>query len=109
MTPFNLSCRLHRLQGAGGLLHLHPKQTVLNGILGYTLILLNVFDLSRRVLVVEDAVHGLVAARAAGAFVVAVTNSLPRHVLTPYADLVVDCLDEIDLAVLAPSSGESSA
>jgi dual specificity phosphatase 12 len=55
-----------------------------------------------RVLVVEDAVHGLSAARAAGAFAVAVTNSLPAARLAGHADLIVASLLEIDPAALAP-------
>lgn len=55
-----------------------------------------------RVLIVEDAVHGLNAAKAAGAFAVGVTNSLPRQDLLKCADLVVDRLDEIELASLSP-------
>lgn len=48
-----------------------------------------------RCLVVEDAIHGLNAARAAGCFVVGITNSLPREHLAPHADAVVDTLQEV--------------
>ncbi|KAF6264080.1 HAD-like domain-containing protein [Scenedesmus sp. NREL 46B-D3] len=51
-----------------------------------------------RALVVEDAVHGLVAATAAGTFAVGVTNSLPAEVLSQHADLVVATLEQLDLA-----------
>lgn len=53
-----------------------------------------------RVLVVEDAVNGLKAARAAGCFCAGVTNSLPAPALAPHADLVVGRLTEL-LPVLA--------
>ncbi|PNH02596.1 Protein CbbY, plasmid [Tetrabaena socialis] len=49
----------------------------------------------RRALVVEDAVHGLQAGRAAGAFTVGITNSLPAHLLAPWADRVISHLDEL--------------
>jgi len=42
--------------------------------------------------VIEDAVHGLRAAKAAGAYAVGITNSLPRALLAPEADLVIDSL-----------------
>jgi dual specificity phosphatase 12 len=48
-----------------------------------------------RALVVEDAVHGLNAARGAGAFAVAVTTSLPRERLEAVADVVVGSLGEV--------------
>ncbi len=43
-----------------------------------------------RALVIEDAVHGLTAARAAGTYAVGVTTSLPAASLAPHADEVVD-------------------
>ncbi|PNH01583.1 Protein CbbY, plasmid [Tetrabaena socialis] len=49
----------------------------------------------RRALVVEDAIHGLQAGRAAGAFTVGITNSLPAHLLAPWADRVISHLDEL--------------
>lgn len=45
-----------------------------------------------RALVVEDAVHGLHAAKAAGTYAVGITNSLPRSVLIQHADAVIDTL-----------------
>lgn len=42
-----------------------------------------------RALVLEDAIHGLTSARAAGAKAVAVATSLPADVLEPHADAVV--------------------
>ena len=41
---------------------------------------------------VEDAVHGLHAAKAAGTYAVGITNSLPRSVLIQHADAVIDTL-----------------
>eukprot|EP00798_Chlamydomonas_sp_ICE-L_P008652 gene8652-34104_t len=55
------------------------------------------------VVVVEDAVNGLKAAKGAGALAIGITNSLPRASLEPYADLVVDHLDEIDFTTLRPT------
>lgn len=51
---------------------------------------------------IEDAVHGLQAARAAGAFAVGICNTLPRERLESEADLVVAHLAELDLARLVP-------
>ncbi|CAG9460130.1 unnamed protein product [Pedinophyceae sp. YPF-701] len=48
-----------------------------------------------RALVVEDAVNGCMAARAAGCFVAAVTNSLPRDRLAAHADVVVGNIREL--------------
>jgi dual specificity phosphatase 12 len=52
-------------------------------------------DNARFAVVVEDAVNGLKAAKAAGCFTVAVTTSLPRESLVEHADVVVDKLEEI--------------
>lgn len=58
-----------------------------------------------RAMVVEDAVHGLNAARGAGAFAVAVTTSLPQERLVGVADVVVGSLAEVAalLESLVPS------
>lgn len=56
----------------------------------------------RRAVVIEDTVNGLMSARAAGAFAVGVTNSLPSDVLAPHAHMVVSHLSELDLATLVP-------
>lgn len=58
-----------------------------------------------RALVVEDAVNGIHAAKAAGCFAVGVTNSVSAAVLAPHADLVVAALGEIDLATVRPGGG----
>ena len=50
--------------------------------------------------VVEDAVNGLKAAKAAGCFTVAVTTSLPAELLAPFADVVVTRLEDIDFGTL---------
>ncbi|EFN52747.1 hypothetical protein CHLNCDRAFT_138334 [Chlorella variabilis] len=57
-----------------------------------------------RALVVEDAVNGLLAAKAAGAFAAAVATSLPAHMLAPHADLVLEHLRELDLAAVAAAA-----
>lgn len=56
----------------------------------------------QRCIIIEDAVNGLKAARGAGAFTVGVTTSLPADRLAPWADLVVDRLEELDLAGVVP-------
>lgn len=48
-----------------------------------------------RVMVVEDAVHGIHAAKGAGCFAVGIPNTLPRDRLEPHADLVVDNAHEL--------------
>ncbi|KAF5834188.1 HAD-like domain-containing protein [Dunaliella salina] len=57
-----------------------------------------------KALIVEDAVNGLLAAKAAGAFAVGISNSLPGPVLHPHADLVVSHHDEIDFEHLNPNT-----
>lgn len=59
-------------------------------------------DASRAV-VVEDAVNGLAAARAAGCFTVAVATSLPREALEGHADIILGSIADVDLDVLRPS------
>jgi beta-phosphoglucomutase len=49
--------------------------------------------------VIEDAVAGVAGAKAGGMKCVAVTNSLPRDMLSK-ADLIVDSLEEVDIEVL---------
>lgn len=46
-------------------------------------------------MVIEDAVHGLVAAKDAGAFGIGISNSLPPDRLQPNADLVISHISEI--------------
>ena len=60
-----------------------------------------------RALVVEDAVNGLKAARAAGCFTAGITNSLPGGLLAPHADLVVGSLAEL-LPAIGPSVREGA-
>lgn len=48
-----------------------------------------------RCVVIEDSINGLKAARAAGCFALAVTNTFPAENLRPYADLVVSSLESI--------------
>lgn len=48
-----------------------------------------------RCVVIEDSINGLKAARAAGAYAIAVTNTFPREKLAPHADLVIDSLEEL--------------
>lgn len=46
-------------------------------------------------IIVEDAVLGLKAARAAGAFAIGISNTVSASILEPWADRVVAHLDEI--------------
>ena len=57
-----------------------------------------------RALVIEDAVHGLRAAKGAGAFAVGITNSLPRSILAPEADVVIDTLVGFDPQTVVSSA-----
>jgi len=47
--------------------------------------------------VFEDSIQGVMAGSNAGAYVVGVTGTNPRHSLEPYADVVVDSLLEVDI------------
>ena len=53
-------------------------------------------DCASKCVVIEDSISGLKAARSAGAFAVGITNSLPRSLLVPHADLVIDHISEIE-------------
>lgn len=54
----------------------------------------------RKCVVFEDSLQGVKAGRNADAFVVGVVGTLPRPMLAPYCDLLVDSLKEIDLEFL---------
>lgn len=54
----------------------------------------------RKCVVFEDSVQGVMAGRASGALVVGITGTKTRAELAPYADFVVDSIEEIDLNVL---------
>lgn len=56
-------------------------------------------------IIIEDAVNGLKAARGSGAYVVAVTNTLPAAMLAPHADRVVAHVTELDLAAMTAPGG----
>jgi HAD superfamily hydrolase (TIGR01509 family) len=49
----------------------------------------------RDCVVIEDSINGLKAARTAGCFAIAVSNTFPREKLAPFADLVVQSLEEL--------------
>lgn len=55
-----------------------------------------------RAIVIEDAVHGLQAAKAAGAYAVGIHNTLPAHLLQGHADRVIGSLVDLDLASMQP-------
>lgn len=62
---------------------------------------------ARRAIIIEDAVNGLKAAKGAGAYVVAVTNTLPAAVVAPFAEKVVASVADLDLATLTwPSDSQ---
>ncbi len=56
---------------------------------------------AERCVVIEDSVHGLQAARAAGARAVGLTGTTDRDALTEEADLVVDTLSDLTPARLS--------
>lgn len=51
---------------------------------------------SRNCIVFEDSLQGVKAGRNSGAYVVGVAGTLPREVLAPYSDIVIDSLTELD-------------
>lgn len=53
-----------------------------------------------RCAVIEDAVTGLNAGHAAGAYTIGMTDTLGRAAVTPFADIVLDSLEEIDIDAL---------
>ncbi|PSC73919.1 Dual specificity phosphatase 12 [Micractinium conductrix] len=60
-------------------------------------------------LVVEDAVNGLKAAKAAGCYAVAVATSLPTDMLEGQADLVLQHLTDLDIAAVMGGGGGGAA
>lgn len=50
----------------------------------------------RKCVVFEDSLQGVKAGRNAGAYVIGVAGTLDRETLSPYADIVVDSLTEVD-------------
>lgn len=56
---------------------------------------------SERCVIVEDALSGVKAGRAAGGKVIGVAGTLPAEVLAPYCDMVVDSLEEVNLSRIA--------
>lgn len=53
-----------------------------------------------RCVVFEDSAQGVRAGRAAGAYVVGLTTTLPASMLEPFADMLVDNLADVDLDAL---------
>lgn len=60
----------------------------------------------RHCVVFEDSLQGVKAGHNAGSFVVGVAGTLPRDVISPFCDIVVDSLEEIDAGKLAQSLSE---
>ncbi len=54
----------------------------------------------RNCVVFEDSLQGVKAGQNSGAYVIGVAGTLPRDVLAPYADRVVDSMEEIDVVDL---------
>ena len=50
-----------------------------------------------RCVVFEDSVQGVMAGRAAGAYVIGVSGTVDASLLYPYADRIVDSLDQVDI------------
>lgn len=57
-------------------------------------------------IVVEDALHGMDAGRAAGAFVVGLTGTLGRDAVEGHADVLIDSLTEFDMDKYARMMGQ---
>jgi hypothetical protein len=55
------------------------------------------------------AVNGLWAAKAAGGYAVAVATSLPAAMLAPHADLVLEALQDLDLAAVGEAAAAAAA
>ena len=55
------------------------------------------------------AVNGLWAAKAAGCYAVAVATSLPADMLAPHADLVLEALQDLDLAAVGERAAAAAA
>ncbi len=52
---------------------------------------------AKRCVVFEDSLQGVKAGQNSGAYVVGVAGTLPAEILAPYADIVIDSLEEISL------------
>ena len=63
---------------------------------------------AQRAVVVEDAIHGMLAAKAAGTHVVGITNSLPKEKIASYCDVVVDHVRELNFETMKPGSIRSA-
>lgn len=50
--------------------------------------------------VIEDSVHGLIAAKSAGMVAIGITGTFDGYTLADYSDLVIDSLDELDSNVI---------
>ncbi len=55
---------------------------------------------SNKCAVIEDSVHGLIAAKSAGMVAIGITGTFDGYVLADYADRVVDSLDELNSDVI---------
>lgn len=51
----------------------------------------------RKCVVIEDSLQGVKAGQTSGAYVIGVVGTLPRKILAPYCDLLVDSLQEVDI------------
>lgn len=58
---------------------------------------------AQQCIVVEDAITGMKAGHAAGAYIVGMTDTLGREAVTPYADIVLDSLEQLNVAELIES------
>lgn len=68
---------------------------------GYTLAAKDLDINIAKCVVFEDSVQGVRAGRASGAYVIGITGTKTREELIPYSDMVIDSLQEIDLANLS--------
>lgn len=64
---------------------------------GYLLAAKNINRNPENCIVFEDSLQGVKAGRNSGAYVIGITGTLPREVLDPFADVIIDSLLEINL------------
>eukprot|EP00871_Galdieria_phlegrea_P001800 jgi/Galph1/2620/GphlegSOOS_G1279.1 len=61
---------------------------------------------AKQAVVIEDACAGLQAAKAAGACAIGVTTSLPRTILEPFADMIFESFEDMNLKTLEEAVNE---
>lgn len=64
---------------------------------GYLLGALKIERDIKNCVVFEDSLQGVMAGRNSGAYVIGIAGTLPKEILSPYSDLVVENLSEINI------------